>query len=204
VTSFAPAERDALADLLLELGPDAPTLCEGWTTRDLAAHLVVRGTRLDAAAGIVIPALANRTRQLQERTAGQAWPELVAKARKAPWWGLGDEAANRYEYFVHHEDVRRAQPGWAPRPLDPDFSAALWKGVRTRARLVLRKTPATVTVTAPGHGSLDAGRGGPQVDLLGPPAELLLFLSGRQDHARVELAGPTEITDRMRGSRYGV
>ena len=25
-----------------ELGPDAPTLCEGWTTFDLAAHLVVR------------------------------------------------------------------------------------------------------------------------------------------------------------------
>jgi hypothetical protein len=35
-------ERLELCDLLLELGPDAPTLCEGWTTADLAAHLVLR------------------------------------------------------------------------------------------------------------------------------------------------------------------
>jgi hypothetical protein len=59
-------------------------------------------------------------------------------------------------------------------------------------------------VTAPGHGSVTAGRGGPMVDLVGPAPELLLFLMGRQAHTRVELAGPPEITTRMRGARYGV
>jgi hypothetical protein len=33
-------ERQTLCDLLADLGPDAPTLCEGWTTLDLAAHLL--------------------------------------------------------------------------------------------------------------------------------------------------------------------
>ena len=31
------SERAALADLLEQLGPDQPTCCEGWTTRDLTA-----------------------------------------------------------------------------------------------------------------------------------------------------------------------
>ena len=38
-TSLARRERDALCDLALLLGPDAPTLCEGWDARDLVTHL---------------------------------------------------------------------------------------------------------------------------------------------------------------------
>jgi uncharacterized protein (TIGR03085 family) len=205
VTAFAPVERAALADLMADLGPDAPTLCAGWTTRDLAAHLVVRGSRPDAAAGIVVKGLAEHTKKVQDRAAAQDWAALLRKVRHRPWWAaLGEEAVNRVEYFVHHEDVRRAQPGWAPRPLDPELVAGLWARVRPQARLVLRRTPATVTVTAPGFGTVTGGKGGPMVDLVGEPPELLLFLMGRQAHARVELAGPPEITDRMRGARYGV
>jgi uncharacterized protein (TIGR03085 family) len=129
----------------------------------------------------------------------------VTAVRRRPWWALfGDEALNRTEYFIHHEDVRRAQPGWQPRELDSTFAEALWSGVRIQARLALRRTPATVTISAPGRGTIEAGRGGPVVDLAGPPGELLLFLSGRQKHARVELTGPPEITKRMRTARYGV
>lgn len=117
---------------------------------------------------------------------------------------LGDELINRVEFFIHHEDVRRAQPGWQPRPVPPDFATALWPRARGVAKLALRRTPASVTVTAPGHGSILAGKGGPGVDLLGPPTELLLFLSGRQAHSIVELAGPAAITDRMRSAKYGV
>jgi uncharacterized protein (TIGR03085 family) len=205
VTDFAPRERAALADLLTELGPDAPTLCEGWTTRDLAAHLVVRGTRVDAAAGIAIRRLAEHTKRVQARVAAGDWQQLVTKVRRRPWWAaLGEEAVNRTEYFIHLEDVRRAQPGWAPRELPAGLDAALWPRVRTLAKLVLRRTPASITVTAPGFGSVTAGRGGPGVDLHGAPSELLLFLSGRQAHAVVELTGAPGITDRMRTARYGV
>ncbi len=203
---FAPAERAAVADLLAEVGPDAPTLCEGWTTRDLAAHLVVRGRRLDVVGGLVIPALAGPLRRVQDSVARRPWETLVAQVRRRPLWSPGplDEAANRPEYFVHHEDVRRAQPGWAPRRLSPDFSAALWSGLRLRARLVLRRTPARVTVSAPGHGAVTAGRGGPSVTLSGEPQELLLFLFGRQAHARVSLEGPDAVVARMRTARYGI
>ena len=204
MTDFAPIERAALADLLAELGPDAPTLCAGWTTRDLAAHLIVRATRIDAAAGIALRGLAEHTKRVQAQVAARPWPALLAAVRRRPWWAaLADEAVNRNEYFIHHEDIRRAQPRWQPRELAPDFAAALWAGLRTPARLALRRTPAQVTITAPGHGSVVAGRGGPVVDLVGPPGEILLFVTGRQAHARVELAGPQEITDRMRIRKYG-
>lgn len=203
---FAPIERAALADLMEQLGPDAPTLCAGWTTRDLAAHLVVRGNRADAAGGILIPALAGYLETVQKRVAAKPWSQLVRQVRKRPWWAVPplDEVVNQVEYYVHHEDVRRAQPGWQPRRLPDALSAGLWSRVRGQAKLVLRRTPAHVTVTAPGHGSVVAGRGGPTVDLAGEPQELLLFLMGRQANARVELAGPEAIVGRMRGARYGI
>ncbi len=205
MTEYASIERNAIADLMAELGPDAPTLCEGWTTRDLAAHLVARASRADAAAGIVIRGLAAHTKRVQDHIAAREWPALLTAVRKRPWWALFvDEPLNRTEYFIHHEDVRRAQPGWQPREVDAGYAAALWSGVRTQARLALRRTPATVRITAPGHGTIEAGRGGQQVDLVGSPGELLLFLSGRQKHARVELTGPSEITNRMWTARYGV
>ncbi|MGJ4074519.1 maleylpyruvate isomerase N-terminal domain-containing protein [Corynebacterium macclintockiae] len=50
--STSQSEREALANLLQQSGPDAPTLCEGWSTRDLAVHLVIREYRPDAAAGL--------------------------------------------------------------------------------------------------------------------------------------------------------
>ena len=105
------------------LGPDAPTLCEGWTTRDLAAHLVVRERRPDAAAGLLLAAAA-RARRAGARRRGRrrrtrSWS---TRSADAPWWSpvsnpLTDGLANSLEFFIHHEDVRRAQPGWQPREL---------------------------------------------------------------------------------------
>jgi uncharacterized protein (TIGR03085 family) len=205
VTRFAPSERAALADLLTSLGPDAPTLCTGWTTRDLAAHLVVRASRADAAAGIAIPALANHTKRVQQKVAGQEWTVLVGKVRRRPAWAvIGDEAVNRLEYFVHHEDVRRAQPEWQPRELPAELSASMWSRVKLLARLALRKTPAAVRVSAPGYGTVIVGRGGPTVELSGAPSELLLFLMGRQAHALVDMSGPEAIVERIRTTKFGV
>lgn len=206
MTRFARQERAALADLMVSVGPDAPTLCEGWRTRDLAAHLVVRATRVDAAAGIILPAIAEHTKRVQDRVAALDWQTLLARVRQRPWWAVfGDDAANQVEYFVHHEDVRRAQPHWQPRDQPQEFAASLWSRVRLQARLALRRTPASVKVTAPGFGSVTAGKGGgPEVELTGPPQELLLFLLGRQAHAKVELTGPEHVTARMLRARYGI
>jgi uncharacterized protein (TIGR03085 family) len=205
VARFARAERTAIADLLTELGPDRPTICTGWQTRDLAAHIVARERRLDAAPGIIIKAVAPHLRRVQDRIGQRPWPELIATLRRRPpWLVLGDELVNRIEFFVHHEDVRRAQPDWQPRAIGAEYEAALFGRVRAQARLVLRRTPAEVTVRADGFGTARGGKGGPEVTLAGPPQELLLFLMGRQAHARVELTGPQEITGRMHTARYGI
>jgi len=210
VSSYAQAERTALADLLAELGPDAPTLCEGWATRDLAAHLVLRERRPDAAAGIAIKRLAPRTARVQAEIAAGDWPQLIDKVRHRPTWSLIsnpllDEATNRFELFIHHEDVRRAQPDWRPRPMPREFSDLTWRRVRALARLALRKVPATVTIVADGFGEATAGKGGPTaVRLVGAPEELLLFLQGRQDHALVDLTGPDSVVSRLRRARLGL
>src|SRR3954468_22310402 len=48
-------ERAALCDLFEVLGPGAATLIEGWTTHDLAAHLVLRERDPIAGPCMVLP-----------------------------------------------------------------------------------------------------------------------------------------------------
>src|ERR1051325_1771812 len=78
---YAHQERLALADTLLAAGPDAPTLCEGWATRDLAAHIVLRERRPDAAAGILLKPLAGHNKKVQDSLAAGDYPALVDKVR---------------------------------------------------------------------------------------------------------------------------
>jgi uncharacterized protein (TIGR03085 family) len=104
--------------------------------------------------------------------------------------------------FVHHEDVRRAQPGWAPRELDHGLRQALFKQLK---RIPLRRLPAIVHVEAPGFGATRAGGSGPDtVRISGDPGELLLFLIGRQSHAIVELDGPAPLTEHLRRAKLGI
>src|ERR1700712_5790296 len=123
VTTLAQTERAALADLLTELGPDAPTLCGDWTTRDLAAHLVVREGRPHAGPGLVVKAFEGCTESVQSSYADRPYGELVELVRTGPGrlsaFSLPgvDKFLNTTEHVVHHEDVRRAQPGWEPREL---------------------------------------------------------------------------------------
>jgi uncharacterized protein (TIGR03085 family) len=206
---YARTERDALADLLDALGPDAPTLDEGWTTRDLAAHVVMRERRPDAAAGIVISPLRRRSERVRASLAAQPFPRLVQLVRHPPWWSpvsnpLTDALANTLELFVHHEDVRRAQHGWQPRDLPRGQQAALWRPAAAIGKARLRRFPAAILIQAPGYGETSTGAGGDRVRLVGAPGELVLFLTGRQRAARVQVDGPPAIADRLRRARLGV
>ena len=203
MSRYAQAERRALADLLTELGPKAPTLCTGWTARDLAAHLVVRDRRPDAGLGLLIPPLRGHGERVRAATAARPYPVVVAQARDAPAWSpmsnrLMDGLANTVEMFVHHEDLRRGQPGWHPRELPNDFAAALWSRAKPLLRLRLRRFPASLLVQAPGFGELRTGAGGPALRLVGAPGELLMFVAGRQRAARVQVDGPAELATRLR------
>jgi uncharacterized protein (TIGR03085 family) len=201
---LASAERRALCDLLDELGPDRPTLCAGWQTRDLAAHLAVRDRRPDAAPGILIKALAGYTGRVQQRFAALPWPELVGLVRTGPprWspYALGalDEKVNTAEYFVHHEDARRGQDGWAPRPADPARDAALWRTAGLVGKLSYRRSPVGIALRRPDGAEVTVRRGPSPVTLIGEPGELLLHAFGR-DAVRLDFDGPEAAVATVRG-----
>jgi uncharacterized protein (TIGR03085 family) len=199
-SQHARRERQELAELMLSTGPDAPTLCEGWTTRDLAAHLVIREARPDAAVGIVLPPFAGWTERVQRATAvGQSYPELVRKVRTGPptlsVFSVpgADGLANLLEYVVHHEDVLRAQPGWEPRVLAPDLADELWGRLRQMSRLMYLRMPVGVTLvrTDGAGGSVVAHKGDPMVTMSGTALELLMRTYGRRE-VRVEMAGEAD------------
>ncbi|PRH77755.1 TIGR03085 family protein [Streptomyces solincola] len=207
MSTHAKRERLLLADLLEAAGPDAPTLCEGWRTRDLAAHVVVRERRLDAAAGLLVPLLRSRLEQAQAEFAAKPYEELVRLIRTGPPKGSPyaikqvDEGANTVEFYVHAEDVRRAQPGWTPRQVDPVFADTLWSRLEKSARMVCRKAPTGLVLRRPDGQTAVAHRGTPVVTVTGEPGELLMFAFGRQDSAQVEVDGEKEAVERLRTAR---
>ncbi len=213
--TYAREERAALAALLAETGPDGPTLCEGWRTRDLAAHLVLRERRPDAAAGVMGGPLAGHTGRVQRQYLDKySYAELVALFKAGPpllsVFAIpgADEAANTVEYFVHHEDVRRAADGWTERPVGAGLSEALWRRLKG-ARLFLRSAPTGVVLAADGDGGDPPGTrppaggvivakdGTPSVTVSGTPAELTLWSMGRVSAAHVTLDGPDEAVARL-------
>jgi uncharacterized protein (TIGR03085 family) len=208
--NWAHHERAELADLLTAVGPDAPTLCAGWSTRDLAAHLVIRDRRPDAGAGLVIKPLAGHTAKVQDQMAARPWSELVDLVRAGPpgWnpgaWGPVDRAINTVEFFVHHEDVRRAESSWDPRPSDVGFEDDLWRRLRFGARMLARRAPGGLVLRRMADGEVRARAGDPAVIITGPPSELTLFVFGRQRHARVEVDGPDDLVARLRTARLGL
>ncbi|SBS75795.1 conserved hypothetical protein [uncultured Mycobacterium sp.] len=205
--SVAQRERAALVAALREVGPDAPTLCSGWDARDLAAHLMVREYRIDAAPGILIPRFAAHTARVQDDVAEHTeWDDLVNKVAAGPPvyspLKLVDSVANVAEMFIHHEDIRRAQPNWEPRSLESDLTGKLRRTLQMMARLTLSKMPARVQLRTPdGETVLTAGRG-PAVTVTGPPEELLLFSTGRL--ARVDYSGEPEVVHAVQEAPKGL
>jgi uncharacterized protein (TIGR03085 family) len=204
----AQRERAALVETMRTVGPDAPTLCGNWTTRDLAAHLVVRERRLDATAGVMVPFLAGYTEKVQRQvTESTDWDELLDKVASGPPlyspFKILDPVANLGEMFIHHEDVRRAQPTWEPRPLDDMLVKALGRGLPIMSRLTLAKAPARVTLRTPQGKALATVGRGPELTVTGEVSELTLFLSGR-DAARLEFDGEAPLVDAVRVARRGL
>jgi len=197
--SHSAAERAALADALTDAGPNLPTLCDGWTTTELAAHLVIRERRPDAAAGIMLSPMAGWTARVQGQYARRAYADLVEAVRSGPPRtslmavpGL-DARVNLIEHFVHCEDVRRAGPGWSPRELPEQRQRALWKQLTAAGKRLFRHSTVSVTLSSPdGRSQQVVDRDGEGVVLIGEPGELVLYAFGRKDQARVQLEGPDD------------
>ena len=194
-------ERVQLCARFDELGPDAPTLCDGWTTFDLAAHLVVRERNPMAGPGILmgdkVPALARSTDAAMAREKERGYEAVVERVRTGPPFGpfaipgLRTQI-NLVEYAVHHEDVRRAN-GFERRVDVEDLQDTLWPLLVRLGRFALRGIPRGVGVELARPGA-DADvrvvrHGERIVRATGEPLELTLWAYGRGDHAEVAFEG---------------
>ncbi len=209
---FDAQERLELCVLFDELGPSAPTLLEGWTAHDVAAHIVLRERDLMAGPCLVLPGPFQRFAEgRQVRLANRhdfAW--LVARIRSGPppgffriGWVRSFPSLN--EFFVHHEDVRRANR-LGPRTLTHDLEAALWRNVRRASRYLSRRLSETgLEIEWAGTGEPCAVRQGKRTARLsGTPGELLLYVFGRQAAAQVEVSGPAEAVAAIHRTHFGM
>ena len=191
----AALERARLADALAAAGPAAPTLCGGWTTRDLAAHLVARERRPDSTPGLLLSSLSGWTERVRRGYAARPYHELVGLVRSGPprtspfaLPGV-DRVANLTEHFVHCEDVLRGSGApAAPHRPPPAVVDALWGVLRVRARSLVGRAGVPVVLATPGGREHRVGSG-PAVRLVGEPGELVLVAFGRGAHAAVRREG---------------
>ena len=209
VSTYAAQERAQLVEALRAVPADAPTLCEGWTALDLAAHVVARERRIDSTPGLVVPALAGWTEKVRAGIARRPYPEVIQLIADGPPWtslfalpGV-DSAANFSEFAIHTEDVRRGRPGWSPRDLDPGEQDEIWKGLRSRGRMFFRSAPVAVVLALPDGRRQAVAGDGPHVTLTGEPLELLLYSAGRRGAAQVEVSGADDAVRKFTGMKLG-
>jgi uncharacterized protein (TIGR03085 family) len=209
MTRMARTERTALCDLALQVGEDQPTLCGDWTVKDLVVHLLVR-ERSPAAAGIVLSPLSRLTDLESRRVGRRDFAVLVETLRQGPprWSPYAvpklDAMLNTLEYFVHHEDIRRAQDDWAPRALSVAEEKLLWAMIRTGGKALVRNVPVGLTIRNATTGSESVLRNGDDsVAVVGVPSEVTMFVFGRAPQARVGLEGPDDAVAAVRAASLG-
>jgi uncharacterized protein (TIGR03085 family) len=210
MSPLARIERAALCDLALEVGPDAPTLSGEWTVKDLVVHLLIREGN-PASIAIVVPQLSGLLERASRRLARQDLSVLVERLRKGPPLYSPfavpalDRMLNLLEYFVHHEDIRRAQEGWEPRDLPTPAQEALWKAVRVAGRGLVRPAKVGVVLERSDTGEQRVLKAAPAaVVVRGLPAELVMFVYGRQAQSRVELEGAEADIAALTGADLGI
>lgn len=207
--SLARRERHALCDLALALGQDAPTLCGEWDAQQLVAHLLVRENHPLGAAGIVLPFLGGLTDRAMTRLGRRDFALLVEKVRDpglTPYALPGvEQLLNTLELYVHHEDLRRAQPDWAPRQLARRDESMLWASIRVAGRGLVRPAGVPVTIRRTDTGATAVlRRGADPVVVSGLPSEITLLLFGRRQLRGVGFAGPPDRVAALRGTDLGI
>jgi len=206
MTSFARLERSALCQTARDVGPDAPTLCAGWNVGDLILHRLVRERRPWATLGAVVPALEGLSRQARESYESHSFDELLDMLVAPPLVlrpELAERLVNGVEFFVHHEDIRRAQPGWTPRTVPADGAADIWVGLSLLGRMVGRRVGVPLEVTD-GHRRKTLYDGPDPVVLTAPVSELLLFLTGRSEVTDLQWSGPPEKVEAVKTAKLNV
>ncbi|WP_214405307.1 TIGR03085 family metal-binding protein [Pseudonocardia lacus] len=207
--NLAADERAAICAEFERSGPDKPTLCAGWNTHDLLAHLLVRERQPWTAPGLLVPALGPVVDKAMRGYADTPWPEMIDQLRHGPpaWSpfriGKVDEMANGAEFFVHHEDVRRGEPGWEPRPPDAARDDHIWDVLGRTGKLAFRRSPSGIVLRRPSGEQQVVSTGRGVVTIVGEPGELLLVAFGRSA-ARVQWEGDPATVESVVASDRGI
>ena len=211
--SMSRSERAALCNTALEAGEHAPTLCGDWTVKDLVIHLLVRERDPLGAPGIVLPQLEGLTDRAARRLASQDFTSLVERVRSGPprWSPMAlpalDRALNTLEFFVHHEDIRRAAPGWQARELTDREQRVIWKAISAAGKGLVRPLDVPVEIRWADCERLRVAvlrKGDDPAVVTGAPAEIAMLLFGRTQHSGLELTGPEERLQPLRRGDAGV
>ncbi len=206
-TTFARQERAALCDLALEVGPDAPTRCGEWNAKELVIHLLVRERSLLGSPGMLIPGLSGFTDRAMDDLAPEPFEELVERLRRPSPLLLvpgTDVLVNSVEFFVHHEDLRRARPDWTPRDISAASSGLLWGAARLLGPGLVRPAGVPVRLVRAGTGATATiRRGDDPVTVTGVPAELVMMLYNRPTKG-LAYDGPAGRVDALRAADLGI
>ncbi|NLZ57624.1 MAG: TIGR03085 family protein [Corynebacterium sp.] len=200
--NFSTSERTALAQLLLAKGPDAPTLCGEWTTRDLAAHLWVREHGLPGG---------NRVETATEQALARPYGELVEDWAQGPRgvnpWRVLDPVVNGIEHFIHHEDVRRGDlapgdvidkrslPASHENYLHRALKLAAGRAITSDRPVILAPTGQPRVVANDKPGVTRDGAAVVRID--GHVGEIILWLFGR-DVVDLEISGDDSAVERTK------
>jgi uncharacterized protein (TIGR03083 family) len=181
-------ERAALADTLRTLTPEqweTPSLCEGWTVKDVATH-VISAPQLGVGATLGLFArnlgsgyntmIFRETKRIAERMSTDeilADYKRYADSRKHVFTTTSVEPL--IDALVHHQDILR--PLGLHHDMDPEAAAVAADRVRKLALLMgTRRIVKSVRMVAT---DTDWARGkGPEVE--GPMQELLMLCAGRE------------------------
>lgn len=205
---MAQVERAELCDLFDEVGPSAPTLSGSWDTHHLVAHLVAReGTPLGLLK-IMRPRVGDEV--VDELVAERDYAALVEQIRTGPprlsvfGTGFTDRLGNSLEFFVHHEDVRRAKPQWTARELPSWVQDEIWDRLKFVARGLTRRSPVGLRLqrSDTADWTVPVKKSNATV-VEGLPSELALFANGRGAVAAVDFSGPPESIELVQHASFG-
>jgi uncharacterized protein (TIGR03085 family) len=211
--SMSRTERAALCNSALEAGEQAPTLCGRWTVKDLVIHLLIRERDPLSAPGIVVPRLERLTDRSARRLMGQDFSTLVERLRSGPptWSPMSlpplDRALNTLEFFVHHEDIRRAATEWEARELTEREQKVIWKAIKVAGKGLVRPMGVPVVIRWSGderERSAVLRKGEEPVVVTGLPAEVTMFLFGREQHTGLVFDGPVTSVKKLTATGLGL
>lgn len=190
---FVKSERQFTVDLLSKLTPEqwqANSLCAGWTVEDVAAHLITRERNVLAGIGLVVPGLHFVHDRRIEREKAKGHKYIISKLEKYPWWMAS--GLNTAEFYIHNEDMLRGDLKMGRPEPNNEAQEILWGALKGIAKFRKHELAdlGSITIENNKTGAVISvpNKNNPvNTAVSGRPSELLLYIYGRRDAAKVTI-----------------